>query len=207
MERRRLLRTRHFIVPMALVVNLLMVSPDLMAQLKWEAFASGATNTVTVTSNNAVRIHAILPGSNASTNTGILVEFGTNAPVFLSGSHFDTEAWGGGNTSYPTGSRTYATTTLNSVSPRSALVLPGPLTIRSSDSVPVVLVYEKLDSAALTSGTPTQGSSVVIPTTALGDVDVKLEQSADNVTWTDCLPGTYNASTVKRFFRVRAVEK
>jgi hypothetical protein len=48
---------------------------------------------------------------------------------------------------------------------------------------------------------------VVIPTTALGDVDVKLEQSADNVTWTECLPGTYNATTVKRFFRVRAVEK
>ena len=71
----------------------------------------------------------------------------------------------------------------------------------------MVLVYEKLDSTALTSGTPTQGSSVVIPTTALGDVDVKLEQSADNVTWTECLPGSYNSSTVKRFFRVRAVEK
>ena len=69
------------------------------------------------------------------------------------------------------------------------------------------MVYEKLDSTALTSGTPTQGSSVVIPTTALGDVDVKLEQSADNVTWTECLPGTYNSSTVKRFFRLRAVEK
>jgi len=40
-----------------------------------------------------------------------------------------------------------------------------------------------------------------------GDVDVKLEQSADNVTWTECLPGTYNSSTVKRFFRLRAVEK
>jgi len=206
MERRRLLRTRHFIVPMALVVNLLMFSPDLMAQLKWEAFASGATNTVTVSSNNAVRIHAILPGSSASTNTGIQVEFGTNAPVFLSGSQYDVEVWGD-RVAFG-GSQTYATTTLNSVTPRGLLLLPGPLTIRkSSDSVPVVLVYEKLDSAALTSGTPTQGSSVVIPTTALGDVDVKLEQSADNVTWTDCLPGTYNASTVKRFFRVRAVEK
>ena len=206
MERRRLLRTRQFIVPMALVVNLLMFSPDLMAQLKWEAFASGATNTVTVSSNNAVRIHAILPGSNASTNTGIQVEFGTNAPVFLSGSQYDVEVWGD-RVAFG-GSQTYATTTLNSVTPRGLLLLPGPLTIRkSSDSVPVVLVYERLDSAALTSGTPTQGSSVVIPTTALGDVDVKLEQSADNVTWTDCLPGTYNASTVKRFFRVRAVEK
>jgi len=193
-------------VSMALAGTVIMFSPDLMAQLKWEAFASGATNTVTVSSNNAVRIHAILPGSSASTNTGIQVEFGTNAPVFLSGSQYDVEVWG--DRVALGGSQTYATTTLNSVTPRGLLLLPGPLTIRkSSDSVPVVLIYERLDSAALTSGTPTQGSSVVIPTTALGDVDVKLEQSADNVTWTDCLPGTYNASTVKRFFRVRAMER
>jgi hypothetical protein len=181
-------------------------STEVMAQLKWEAFASGATNTVTVASNNAVRIHAILPGQNAATNTGILVEFGTNAPVFLSGSQYDVEVWG--DRVALGGSQTYATTTLNSVTPRGVLLLPGPLTIRkSSDAVSVVLVYESLSSAALTSATPTQGSSVVIPTTATGDVDVKLEQSADNVTWTDCLPGTYNATTVKRFFRVRAVEK
>lgn len=50
-------------------------------------------------------------------------------------------------------------------------------------------------------------TSVVIPTSVAGDVDVKMEQSADNVTWTECLPGTYNSSTVKRFFRLRAVEK
>jgi hypothetical protein len=181
-------------------------STEVMAQLKWEAFASGATNTVTVASNNAVRIHAILPGQNATTNTGILVEFGANAPVFLSGSQYDVEVWGD-RVAFG-GSQTYATTTLNSVTPRGVLLLPGPLTIRkSSDAVSVVLVYESLSSAALTSVTPTQGSSVVIPTTATGDVDVKLEQSADNVTWTDCLPGTYNATTVKRFFRVRAVEK
>ena len=182
------------------------LSEATFAQLKWEAFASGATNTVTVASNNAVRIHAILPGQNATTNTGIQVEFGTNAPVFLSGSQYDVEVWG--DRVALGGSQTYATTTLNSVTPRGLLLLPGPLTIRkSSDAVSVVLVYESLSSAALTSATPTQGSSVVIPTTATGDVDVKLEQSADNVTWTDCLPGTYNATTVKRFFRVRAVEK
>ncbi|NBU71974.1 MAG: hypothetical protein EBS53_11095 [Bacteroidetes bacterium] len=181
-------------------------STEVMAQLKWEAFASGATNTVTVASNNAVRIHAILPGQGAGTNTGILVEFGTNAPVFLSGSQYDVEVWGD-RVAFG-GSQTYATTTLNSVTPRGLLLLPGPLTIRkSSDAVSVVLVYESLSSAALTSATPTQGSSVVIPTTATGDVDVKLEQSADNITWTECLPGTYNSSTVKRFFRVRAVEK
>lgn len=50
-------------------------------------------------------------------------------------------------------------------------------------------------------------TAVVIPSTVTGDVEVVLEQSQDGVTWTQCLPGTYNASTVKRFFRLRAVEK
>jgi len=50
-------------------------------------------------------------------------------------------------------------------------------------------------------------SAVVVPANATGDVDVLLEQSTDMITWTQCLPGTYNASTQKRFFRVRAVEK
>ena len=50
-------------------------------------------------------------------------------------------------------------------------------------------------------------ASVVVPSNAIGDVDVLLEQSNDMITWTQCLPGTYNASTQKRFFRVRAVEK
>ena len=50
-------------------------------------------------------------------------------------------------------------------------------------------------------------ASVVVPADATGDVDVILEQSTDMITWTQCLPGTYNASTQKRFFRVRAVEK
>jgi hypothetical protein len=205
MERRRLLRTR-LCLGLMVPAGFLSLPALVHAQLKWEAFASGATNTVIVASNNAVRIHAILPGQNATTNTGILVEFGTNAPVFLSGSQYDVEVWG--DRVALGGSQTYATTTLNSVTPRGVLLLPGPLTIRkSSDAVSVVLVYESLGSAALTSVTPTQGSSVVIPATATGDVDVKLEQSADNVTWTDCLPGTYNATTVKRFFRVRAVEK
>ena len=50
-------------------------------------------------------------------------------------------------------------------------------------------------------------TSVVIPSNTTGDVDIKLEQSADQVTWTECQPGNYNSSTVKRFFRLRAVEK
>ena len=67
------------------------------------------------------------------------------------------------------------------------------------------LVFKKVTSVTNNSGS--SPTSVVIPTSASGDVDVKLEQSADNVTWTECLPGTYNSSTVKRFFRLRAVEK
>ena len=50
-------------------------------------------------------------------------------------------------------------------------------------------------------------SCVVIPENIATGVDVLLEQSSDMVTWNQCLPGTYNASTQKRFFRVRALEK
>jgi len=66
------------------------------------------------------------------------------------------------------------------------------------------LTFKKL---SLGSSNSISATSVVIPTSVSGDVDVKMEQSADNVTWTECLPGAYNSSTVKRFFRLRAVEK
>ena len=106
------------------------LSTKVMAQLKWEAFASGGSNTVTVASNSAVRIHAIMPGTNASTNTGILVEFGTNAPVFLSGAQTDMEIivdrYGVGN---PT---PFSVSSLGSVTPKGVLILPGPLTIRKA---------------------------------------------------------------------------
>ena len=91
------------------------------------------------------------------------------------------------------------------------LSLHGPAAISVSStswravSQTVFITYKKYSLAE--SGTNVSSTSVVIPTSANGDVDVKLEQSADNVTWTECLPGTYNSSTVKRFFRLRAVEK
>ena len=97
---------------------------------------------------------------------------------------------------------------MNTASPNSPLLIPGPISISGTEAV-VLLVYEILDNSAasMNGQSPSQGNSVVIPTSVAGDVDVKLEQSADNVTWTECLPGTYNSSTVKRFFRLRAVEK
>jgi hypothetical protein len=75
--------------------------------------------------------------------------------------------------------------------------------------------FETICEYEITSTTTTSSSSiqsisntaVVVPSNAVGDVDVLLEQSNDMITWTQCLPGTYNASTQKRFFRVRAVEK
>ena len=91
----------------------------------------------------------------------------------------------------------------------SSLTIDGPVSISyqntsSSNGEPFLFTY-KVFSAL--SNNVVSASSVVIPTSATGDVDVKMEQSADNVTWTECLPGTYNSSTVKRFFRLRAVEK
>jgi hypothetical protein len=70
--------------------------------------------------------------------------------------------------------------------------------------------YETTDYGGTSTGTGSlsvSASSIVVPSNAVGDVDVLLEQSNDMITWTQCLPGTYNASTQKRFFRVRAVEK
>jgi hypothetical protein len=71
-----------------------------------------------------------------------------------------------------------------------------------------LVCYEISENSNLVNNDPKISStSVVVPSNAVGDVDVLLEQSNDMITWTQCLPGTYNASTQKRFFRVRAVEK
>jgi len=102
----------------------------------------------------------------------------------------------------------------------------GPVTIEyglesvlasySQSSIPQDSVYLKTfcdfllevkDSALKEISSNISSTSVVVPSNAVGDVDVLLEQSNDMITWTQCLPGTYNAATQKRFFRVRAVEK
>jgi len=67
------------------------------------------------------------------------------------------------------------------------------------------LTYRLVDNISTTTTTPT--SSVVIPTDATGPVKIVLESSTDLVTWTEANPGTYGASTTKRFFRVRAVNQ
>ncbi len=52
---------------------------------------------------------------------------------------------------------------------------------------------------------PATSSSVVIPEDASGPVNILVESSTDLVTWVAANPGSYGATTTRRFFRVRAV--
>ena len=48
--------------------------------------------------------------------------------------------------------------------------------------------------------------AIEVPATP-SDINLVVEQSSDLVNWTAVTPGTFNSSTQKRFFRLRAVEK
>ena len=90
--------------------------------------------------------------------------------------------------------------------PLSTGSLVGPATILAESTGGFRLVTFRLkDNTSTTQTVPT--SAVVIPTDATGPVDVILESSTDLVNWTQANPGTYGASTTKRFFRVRAVNQ
>jgi len=81
----------------------------------------------------------------------------------------------------------------------------GPLTVSwasAAYSEATAITYRIVDNITTSSGTP--ANTVVIPTSANGNVSIILESSTDLVSWTAALPGTYDSSTSKRFFRVRA---
>ena len=91
--------------------------------------------------------------------------------------------------------------------PRS-LIVPGPatLTISVGPGTSTFLSYRLFDNTSgVGQGIPS--SAVVIPADASGPVQIILESTTDMVTWTPANPGTYGASTSKRFFRVRAVQQ
>jgi hypothetical protein len=181
------------------------------AQIQSLEFGYGSTNTLSVPAGKLIRVHSLIgtsytswtsSTSGASINArGIYFELPSGRRLDLSAVLVSL----GGTSSY---SGTASVSSISSVTPNSPLLVPGPITI-SGNNTDSLLVYEIMDNVGSFSAAqaPSQGSSVVVPTSAVGDVDVKMEQSADNVTWTECLPGTYNSSTVKRFFRLRAVEK
>jgi len=82
----------------------------------------------------------------------------------------------------------------------------GPATVYVENTAGFKIVTFRLkDNTSTTETVPT--SAVVIPSDATGPVNVILESSSDLVTWTQANPGTYGASTTKRFFRVRAVNQ
>jgi len=92
------------------------------------------------------------------------------------------------------------------------LVVAGPATIRLKvkntntffqDSSSVYATFQIADNQPQFS----PSTAVVIPADATGPVNIVLESSPDLLNWTGALPGTYGASTTKRFFRVRAVRQ
>jgi len=86
------------------------------------------------------------------------------------------------------------------------LYICGPTVLKNNNLYEnAIITYRIKDNIATTTTIPT--SAVVIPTDATGPVNVILESSTDLVTWTAANPGTYGASTTKRFFRVRAVNQ
>jgi len=194
-----------------LLVSAFVFLPTGHTQVQSLEFGYGSTNNLTVPTGKLVRIHSIIGTSSGYWTTdprgdlniaGIYIQLPSGRTLDLSALLVSL----GGTSSFS--GRSLASS-ISSVTPHSPLLIPGPITITGSTERTTLLVYEILENVGSSSAAqiPSQGSSVVVPTSAAGDVDVKMEQSADNVTWTECLPGTYNSSTVKRFFRLRAVEK
>ena len=81
-------------------------------------------------------------------------------------------------------------------------LIPGPAYLEvSPNQAATYFSYKIYDNSSVPTQLPS--NSVVIPSDANGSVRVVLESSVDMVNWTEALPGTYGASTAKRFFRVR----
>mgnify|MGYP006284161643 CR=1 FL=1 len=81
--------------------------------------------------------------------------------------------------------------------------IAGPIFIYVYDNA--VVSYHTRSNISSSNSTP--ANAVVIPSDATGGVQIILESSTDLITWTQANPGTYGASTAKRFFRIRAVNQ
>ena len=196
-------------------VSLLLCASVGHTQIQSFEFGPPLTNELVIPNGKVIKIHSLIGAafsnvtdawnawsSIGKANNGISIALASGRTITLSPY---SPVLGGAHNSLAAS----FVSSVNTASPNSPILIPGPISISGTGDAAILLVYEVLDnSISLINGqSPSQGNSVVIPTSVAGDVDVKLEQSADNVTWTECLPGTYNSSTVKRFFRLRAVEK
>jgi hypothetical protein len=167
-----------------------------LAQYIWFTRSNNGTNGISVPSGETWKL-VTYSFVNGTGNAGCIIYAGTGSPSdpslgslpatdgLLAGLH-------GGSSGYGSGSAI-------------GLEIPGPAFLKINESTgPYLMVFKK---SAEDANQGLESTSILLPESENGDVEIKLEQSADNVTWTECLPGTYNSSTVKRFFRLRAVEK
>jgi len=182
---------------------------------------SSSTNNLVVPIGKVIKVHSLIGASTSGSGIMSPSNIYQRAEVFYprallgikiilpSGNSIDVSSSNVSNGGGDNFQSFFVLSSLSSVVAPNCFLIPGPVTIERNGSGTLLMVYEMFDNIGSSSSilAPSQGSSVVIPTSSSGDVDVKMEQSADNVTWTECLPGTYNSSTVKRFFRLRAVEK
>jgi hypothetical protein len=199
---------------MAEIINIELESPFSRSGSNYSATGTNSTN-VLVASNEKItfRQYHIRHGYtyyNGSSLAQIKAKYGASSNLIQV--YINSASSGGSGTSDATliGKTIYGPCTLyfDSIHEGNSLSTSNPnygYSLLAFYSLEKEKVAESLASNA--SVNSVSASSVVVPANAVGDVDVLLEQSTDMITWTQCLPGTYNASTQKRFFRVRAVEK
>jgi len=196
------------------IINIELESPFTRSGSNYSAAGTSSTN-VLVASNEKItfRQHHIRHGYtyyNGSSLAQIKAKYGTSSNLIQV--YVNSASSGGSGTSDPTliGKTIYGPCTLyfDSIHVHNSMSTSDPnygYSLLAFYSLEKEKVVESLSSGS--SANTISAASVVVPANATGDVDVLLEQSTDMITWTQCLPGTYNASTQKRFFRVRALEK
>jgi hypothetical protein len=174
-----------------------LVNGDIMpANNGWQWFRGGVTKDLMLPAGKQLLIHGINVSSSSTFSSTPFVRTPVGQGQYASIANGSSVSWNGpilGPMYVEYGLLTAFWTTQSSFEPTYCNFL-------------FEIINSTLEASAAT--TPNISStSVVVPSNATADVEVLLEQSNDMITWTQCLPGTYNASTQKRFFRVRAVEK
>lgn len=94
-------------------------------------------------------------------------------------------------------------------------IVVGPATLRVYEHSSIategsgwgMVTFGVLSKISVVSDPQNTSHAVVIPEDASGPVEIIMESSTDMITWTRANPGTYGASTEKRFFRLRAVQQ
>ena len=78
-------------------------------------------------------------------------------------------------------------------------LVPGPASILAYSNLQPSLIFHKVHNLEKKS----LSSTVVIPESPLENYSIIIEKSTDKVTWLECLPGSYNTSTNRAYFRLR----